>query len=71
MILDGHITARRYTDDILRTVVCPFMSSHPDVTVHQQDNARPHASRFTQEFMKQSDMHIMQWLLYSPYQSPV
>ena len=66
VILDGHIIARRYTDEVLRPIVQQYMSSHSDVTVFLQDNARLHAARFTQEFLCQSGLHVMQWPPYSP-----
>ena len=50
MTLDDEITTERYTDEVLRPVVCPLMSSRPDETVLQQDNVRLQAARFTARF---------------------
>ncbi|GFV07157.1 transposable element Tc1 transposase [Trichonephila clavipes] len=44
VVISGTLTAQRYVDDILRTVLLPFLLQYPGL-IFQQDNARPHASR--------------------------
>ncbi|GFY11726.1 transposable element Tc1 transposase [Trichonephila clavipes] len=38
------LTAQQYVDDILRTVLLPFLLQYPGL-IFQQDNARPHTAR--------------------------
>ncbi|GFX16081.1 transposable element Tc1 transposase [Trichonephila clavipes] len=44
VVIRGTLTTQRYVDDILRTVLLPFLlKSHG--LIFQQDNARPHTAR--------------------------
>ncbi|GFU85068.1 transposable element Tc1 transposase [Trichonephila clavipes] len=44
VIIRGTLTAKRYVDNILRTVLLPFLLQYPGF-IFQQDNARPHTAR--------------------------
>ncbi|GFU69350.1 HTH_Tnp_Tc3_2 domain-containing protein [Trichonephila clavipes] len=48
VVLQGTLTARRYVDDILTPIVLPILSSRPGA-IYQQDNARPHTARLSQQ----------------------
>ena len=71
VFIDGNLTARRYIDQVLNPVLVPFLAAHNDVVTYQQDNARPHTARVTQEFLRQSDIDVMPWPPYSPDLSPI
>lgn len=71
VFLDGRVDARRYTDEILRDHVVPFFREHDDVTIFQQDNARPHSARLTQDFLWEQDFDILDWPALSPDLSPI
>ncbi|GFX49616.1 hypothetical protein TNCV_4902581 [Trichonephila clavipes] len=43
-VIRGILTAQRYVDNILRTVLPPFLWQNPEL-ISQQDNARPHMTR--------------------------
>lgn len=58
VIVDGSLTARHYIDDVLTPSVVPFMKNNPDVTLFQQDNARPHSARLTTEFLNNSNINV-------------
>ncbi|GFY27412.1 hypothetical protein TNCV_2070321 [Trichonephila clavipes] len=51
VVLQGTLTARRYVDDILTPIVLPMLSSRPGA-IYQQDNARPHTARLSQNVFK-------------------
>ncbi|GFT11530.1 HTH_Tnp_Tc3_2 domain-containing protein [Trichonephila clavipes] len=53
--LQGTLTARRYVDDILTPIVLPMLSSHPGA-IYQQDNARPHTARLSQQCLQGYDV---------------
>ncbi|GFX59955.1 transposable element Tc1 transposase [Trichonephila clavipes] len=51
IVMRGALTAQRYVDDILRPHVGPILNGLPG-TIFQQDNARPHAARVAQDFLR-------------------
>lgn len=69
LFIQGNLTARRYVDEVLRPVVVPYTRQY-DLTL-QQDNARPHAARYTQAFLTQEGVDVMPWPPYSPDLSPI
>lgn len=71
VVVDGNLTARRYIDEVLQLVVVPFFEEHPSVTTLQQDNARPHAARVTQDYLGAQRFDVLPWPAYSPDLSPI
>ncbi|GFV48792.1 HTH_Tnp_Tc3_2 domain-containing protein [Trichonephila clavipes] len=57
-ISQGTLTARRYVDDILTPIVLPMLSSRPGA-IYQQDNARPHTARLSQQCLQGYDVPTM------------
>ncbi|GFV24024.1 transposable element Tcb2 transposase [Trichonephila clavipes] len=68
VVLQGTLTARRYVDDILTPIVLPMLSSRPGA-IYQQDNARPHTARFSQQCLQGYD--VLPWPARSPDLSPI
>ncbi|GFU47643.1 DDE_3 domain-containing protein [Trichonephila clavipes] len=62
------LTGQRYVDDILRPHVGYFLNGLPGV-IFQQDNARPHKERVSQDFLRH--FHTFPWSARSPDLSPV
>ncbi|GFT05287.1 HTH_Tnp_Tc3_2 domain-containing protein [Trichonephila clavipes] len=58
VVLQGTLTARRYVDDILTPIVLPMISSRPGA-IYQQDNARPHTVRLSQQCLQGYD--VLPW----------
>ncbi|GFU72730.1 HTH_Tnp_Tc3_2 domain-containing protein [Trichonephila clavipes] len=58
VVLQGTLTARRYVDDILTPIVLPMLSSRPGA-IYQQDNARPHTARLSQQCLQGYDVPTM------------
>ncbi|GFU99935.1 transposable element Tcb2 transposase [Trichonephila clavipes] len=50
IVMRGTLMGQRYVDDILRLRVGPFLNDLPGA-IFQQDNARPHTARVTQNFL--------------------
>ncbi|GFV91838.1 transposable element Tc1 transposase [Trichonephila clavipes] len=44
VVIGGTFTAQLYVDDILRTVLIPFLLQYPGL-IFQQDNTKPHTAR--------------------------
>ncbi|GBO43214.1 hypothetical protein AVEN_256993-1 [Araneus ventricosus] len=68
IVIRGILTGQRYVDDILRPHMGPFLNGLP-VTILQQDNARPHTSRVTQDFLRH--VQTLPWPSRSPDLSPI
>ncbi|GFS90176.1 DDE_3 domain-containing protein [Trichonephila clavipes] len=64
VVLQGTLTARRYVDDILTPIVLPMLSSRKGA-IYQQDNARTHTARLSQQCLQGYDV------LRSPDLSPI
>ena len=70
IIVDWNLTSQIYCDEILEPVVVPFMRQH-GVTLFQQDNARPHTARYTQDVLRRNNVQVLQWPARSPDISPI
>ncbi|UYV66277.1 hypothetical protein LAZ67_4001183, partial [Cordylochernes scorpioides] len=66
--IQGTMTAQRYVDDVLRPVTLPYLQGVPNA-LYQQDNARPHTARISQQPLQ--DVQMLPWPPYSPDLSPI
>ncbi|UYV67796.1 hypothetical protein LAZ67_5002097 [Cordylochernes scorpioides] len=66
--IQGTMTAQRYVDDVLRPVTLPYLQGVPN-DLYQQDNARPHTARISQQALQ--DVQMFPWPPYSPDLSPI
>ncbi|UYV67514.1 hypothetical protein LAZ67_5001032 [Cordylochernes scorpioides] len=66
--IQGTMTAKRYVDDVLRPVTLPYLQGVPNA-LYQQDNARPHTARISQQALQ--DVQMLPWPPYSPDLSPI
>ena len=64
------VTAQRHKNQILRPHVVPFFQAHGNF-VFQQDNARAHAARLTQDFLQCHNVHTMAWPALSSDLNPI
>lgn len=71
VVVEGNLTAQRYVQDILQPHLVPFLQAHPEITLFQQDNARPHTARVTTNFLQNQGIEVMQWAAYSPDLNPI
>ncbi|GFY33270.1 transposable element Tcb1 transposase [Trichonephila clavipes] len=67
-VMRGTLTGKRYIDDILRPHVGPFLNGLPGA-IFQQDNARPHTARVSQDFLRH--FQALPWPARSPNLSHV
>ncbi|UYV81646.1 hypothetical protein LAZ67_20001789 [Cordylochernes scorpioides] len=49
--IQGTMTAQRYVDDVLRPVTLPYFQGVPNA-LYQQENARPHTARISQQALQ-------------------
>ncbi|UYV80808.1 hypothetical protein LAZ67_19001838 [Cordylochernes scorpioides] len=66
--IQGTMTAQRYVDDVLRPLTLPYLQGVPNA-LYQQDNARPHTARISQQALQ--DVQMLPWPPYSPDLSPI
>ncbi|UYV63148.1 hypothetical protein LAZ67_2003293, partial [Cordylochernes scorpioides] len=66
--IQGTMMAQRYVDDVLRPVTLPYLQGVPNA-LYQQDNARPHTARISQQALQ--DVQMLPWPPYSPDLSPI
>ncbi|UYV80787.1 Transposase [Cordylochernes scorpioides] len=66
--IQGTMTVQRYVDDVLRPVTLPYLQGVPKA-LYQQDNARPHTARNSQQALQ--DVQMLPWPPYSPDFSPI
>ena len=71
IVIEGNLISRRYIDEVLEPVVVPFLQNHADVTLYQQDKARPHSARLTTDFLGQNNVQVLPWSAFSPDLSPI
>ncbi|GFS62691.1 transposable element Tcb1 transposase [Trichonephila clavipes] len=68
IVMRGTLTGQRYVDDILRPHVGSFLNGLPGA-IFQQDNARPHAARVAQDFLRH--FQTLLWPVRSPDLPPL
>ncbi|GFX16024.1 transposable element Tcb1 transposase [Trichonephila clavipes] len=68
IVIHGTLTGQRYVDVIIRPHVGPFLNILPGA-FFQQDNARPHTARVSQDFLRH--FQTLPWPSHSPDLSPV
>ncbi|UYV72469.1 K02A2.6-like [Cordylochernes scorpioides] len=66
--IQGTMMAQRYVDDVLRPVTLSYLQGVPNA-LYQQDNARPHTARISQQALQ--DVRMLPWPPYSPDLSPI
>ena len=71
VVIEGNLASRRYIVEVLESIVVPFIQNHADVTLYQQDNARPHSARLTTDFLGQNNLQVLPWPAFSPDLSPL
>ncbi|GFX45077.1 transposable element Tcb2 transposase [Trichonephila clavipes] len=70
-IRDGSLTARRYTDEILRPIVVPYAATIGDDFILMDDNCRPHRANLVEDFIFEEGIVRMEWPGCSPDMNPI
>ena len=66
IVIAGNLNAQRYRDEVLRTVVVPYINGRNDHVIFQQDNARPHVARDNLNYLNANNVDVMNWPSLSP-----
>ncbi|GFU97185.1 transposable element Tcb2 transposase, partial [Trichonephila clavipes] len=71
IIRDGPLTARRYTDEILRPIVVPYTAAIGDDFILMNDYCRPHRANLVEDFLFDEGIVRMEWPVGSPDMNPI
>ncbi|GFW88920.1 transposable element Tcb2 transposase [Trichonephila clavipes] len=71
IIRDGPLTARRYSDEILRPIVVPYAAAIGDDFILMDDNCRPHRANLVEDFLFEEGIVPMEWPACSPDMNPI
>lgn len=70
VVVRGILTSVRYCEEVINPVVVPFLRQRNGMLL-QQDNARPHSARHTQETLRQNNIQTLDWPAKSPDLNPI
>ncbi|GFX76311.1 transposable element Tcb2 transposase [Trichonephila clavipes] len=70
IIRDRPLTARRYSDAILRAIVVPYSAAIGDDFILIDDNCRPHRANLVENFLFEEGIVRMEWPASSPDMNP-
>ncbi|GFT71341.1 transposable element Tcb2 transposase [Trichonephila clavipes] len=71
IIRDGHLTALRYRDEILRPIVLPYAAAIGDDFILMDDNSRPHRANLVEDSYFEEGIVRMEWPACSPDMNPI
>ncbi|GFW00446.1 transposable element Tcb2 transposase [Trichonephila clavipes] len=71
IIRDGPLTARRYRDEILRSIVVPYAAAIGDDFIRMDDNCRPPRADLVEDFLFEEGIVRMEWPACSPDMNPI
>ncbi|GFT96051.1 transposable element Tcb2 transposase [Trichonephila clavipes] len=71
IIRDGPLTARRYSDEILRPIVAPYAAAVRDDFILMDDNCMPHRANLMEDFLFEEGILRMEWPASSPDMNPI
>ncbi|GFX93358.1 transposable element Tcb2 transposase [Trichonephila clavipes] len=57
IIRDEPLTARRYSDEILRPIVVPYAAAIGDDFILMDDNCRPHRANLVEDFLFEKESY--------------
>ena len=66
--IEGILNSNHYIREVLQPEVLPLLQATPHA-IFQQDNARPHVTRFVQAFFQGLRVSLLSWLARSPNMS--
>ncbi|GFY22509.1 transposable element Tcb2 transposase [Trichonephila clavipes] len=70
IIRDGPLTARRYSDEILSSIVVPYAAAIGDDFILMDDNCRPLCANLVEDFLFEEGIVRMEWPASSPDMNP-
>ncbi|GFU76903.1 transposable element Tcb2 transposase [Trichonephila clavipes] len=71
IIQDGPLTARRYSDEILRPIEVLYAAAIGDGIILMDDNYRPHRANLVEDFLFEEGIVRMEWSACSPDINPI
>ena len=69
-VVQGNLNAQRYVN-LLNNNLLPFMQNFVPGLTFQHDNARPHTTLVTANFLAQNNVNVLRWPALSPDMNPI
>ena len=66
VVVPGNLNGRRYTDEILRPHVVPYLRQMGQNAIFQDKNARPHPARIVDNVLQLNGVQRLEWPTISP-----
>ena len=66
VVIRRNLSAQRYRDQVVQPVVVPCTQRQQLGLISQQDNARPHTTRITMDFLNRQNIQVLPWPSRSP-----
>ena len=71
IVIHENINAQAYTNDVLAVEALPFIQFHGPNVTFMHDNARPHSSAITRQFLATNNVNVLDWPANSPDLNPI
>ncbi|GFW09677.1 transposable element Tcb2 transposase [Trichonephila clavipes] len=71
IIRGGPLTARRYSDEIIKPIVVPYSAAIRDDFILMDDNCRPPSANLVEDFLFEEGIVRMEWPACFPDMDPI
>ena len=71
IVTNGNINAETYINDVLAVGAFPLIQFNGPNVTFMQDNARPHSTEMTRQFLATNKVNVLDWPVNSPGFNPI
>ena len=71
IVTNGNINAETYINDVLAVGAFPFIQFNGPNVTFMHDNARPHSTEMTRQFLATNKVNVLDWPVNSPGFNPI
>ena len=71
IVIKGNINAQTYINDVHAVEALPFIQFHGPNVIFMHDDARPHSSTITRQFLATNNDNVLDWPANSPDLNPI
>ena len=70
IIINGNINAQTYINDVLAVEAIPLIQFHGPNVTFMHDNAHPHSTAITRQFLVTNNVNVLDWPANCPDLNP-